>query len=189
MNTPSHIILNALVLGTGPRKALWLPITAGALVPDLPMVGFYVYQRSLRHAPESQIWNDLYFEPHWQAFFDGFNSLPMALLGALAAWRLARPAWVAFFLSVGLHCLGDLPLHREDAHGHFFPISDWRFVSPVSYWDPSFHGSWVAAGEGILVIAGSLSLMRRSTPWRVIGAVTLAGSLVFGTFAYFTWIA
>jgi membrane-bound metal-dependent hydrolase YbcI (DUF457 family) len=188
MNTPSHVILNGLVLGGGSRRALWLPITAGALVPDLPMVGFYLYQRVITHAPEHRIWNELYFEPQWQGFFDVFNSLPLALLGALLAWRFARPAWLAFFLSVGLHCLADLPLHREDAHGHFFPLSDWRFVSPASYWDPGFHGGWVAAAEMVLVVAGSIALGRRSLPWRIIAGVTLLLAASFGTFAYFTWL-
>jgi hypothetical protein len=189
VNTPSHVILNGLALGGGSRRALWLPITAGALTPDLPMVAFYLYQRIAAIASEQRIWEEVYFEAHWQTFFDAFNSLPLALVGAAVAWRFARPGWLAFFLSVGLHCLADLPLHREDAHGHFFPFSDWRFVSPVSYWDPRFHGGWVTAAELTLVVVGAFALGRRSLPWRIVAGVTLLLTLLFGAFAYFTWLA
>ncbi len=52
MNTPAHVVLNALVLGRGTGREHWAPITAGALVPDLPMFGFYLYQRAVLDAPE-----------------------------------------------------------------------------------------------------------------------------------------
>ncbi len=77
MNTPAHLILNALVLGRRHWQPHWLPITAGALIPDLPMVAFYFYQRVVAGNPEPFIWGHAYFEPSWQAFFDVFNSLPL----------------------------------------------------------------------------------------------------------------
>ena len=122
-----------------------LLVTLGALMPDLPMLGFYAYQRVFLGTPESVIWADAYFRPSWQLLFDLFNSIPLLALAALLAWRAGATPALAFLLSMLLHCLADLPLHNDDAHAHFLPLSDWRFRSAISYWDPRFYGR-VAAG-------------------------------------------
>lgn len=95
MNTPAHVALNALLLGRGELRPHWLPITAGALAPDLPMVGFYLFERIGRGTPERVIWGQLYFDPGSQSVFDAFNWLPLAL-GALFAWRAGARAALAF---------------------------------------------------------------------------------------------
>ena len=57
-------------------------------------------------------------------------------------------------------------MHREDAHGHFFPLTDWRFVSPVSYWDPAHLGALGAAIEWVLLAAVSVVTWRRAETGR-----------------------
>lgn len=190
MNTPAHVILNAMVLARGRWERCWLPITAGALVPDLPMVGFYFYQRVLLGRSEGWIWSEAYFAPQWQGFFDLFNSLPLIAAATLVAWRVGSGAWLAFFASMALHCLADLPLHNEDAHGHFFPFSSWRFRSPVSYWDPRYHGLAFAAVEMLLVVLGTGWLMARSSSWawRVVGGLTLISYIALGGFVWLHWM-
>ncbi len=189
MNTPAHVVLNALVLGRGRWRDHWVAITGGALVPDLPMFGFYLYQRAVLEAPERRIWSEAYFQPGWQTFFDLFNSLPLIALGALVAWRARATGWLAFFASMALHCLLDLPLHREDAHGHFFPFSSWRFESPVSYWDPAHYGLYFAGAEALLVLVGALVLTRYAPPraWRFVGGVSVLLYLVLGAFLLWFW--
>lgn len=189
MNTPAHVIVNAVALGRRGWKPHWFPITAGALLPDLPMFGFYLYQKLLLAVPERAIWAQAYFEPRWQNLFDLFNSLPLIAVAALIAWRRRAAAWLAFFASMGLHCLFDLPLHNEDAHAHFFPLSRWRFHSPVSYWDPEHHGTLALGAEFAVVIAGALLLARRHNPvaWRYLGLVTLTAYMAFGMFAWSVW--
>ncbi len=187
MNTPAHIILSAVVLGRGRTRANWLAITAGAVLPDLPMFGFYLYQRFGLEQSERIIWSVVYFDPDWQQFFDLFNSLPLIAVGvSLALWRRSRAA-LAFFLSMALHVAGDLPLHREDAHGHFYPFSSWHFESPISYWDPAHYGLIVGSVEVVGVLVGSLFLIRRGTPWRYVGLVTLGLYGLFAAFAIRTW--
>ena len=56
------------------------------------------------------------------------------------------------FLSMILHSLGDLPVHNDDAHRHFFPFSNYRFISPFSYWDRNHYGSIVSLVEMLLVL-------------------------------------
>lgn len=187
MNTPAHLVLNAAVLGHGRWRPHWLPITVGAVLPDVPMVAFYIYQRLVLATPERVIWTVSYYQPHWQSVFDLFNSLPLIGLGALAAWRFGAHGWLGLFASMALHGLADLPLHNDDAHAHFYPVSSWRFESPVSYWDARHYGSIVAALETALVVVGTVVLVRRRSPpaWRKIGIATL---LVYAGFLAIAWL-
>ncbi len=161
MNTPAHAIASLLILGDKKRPEAGLPLVIGALLPDVPIFVFYAYQKLWRGMAEDWIWSEGYYLPIWQAFFDAPNSLPLILIGLLAARACGADLWTALFASMGIHVLGDWPLHHDDAHRHLFPFSDWRFESPVSYWDPAHHGQIVAPFEALLVIAGGLFLLRR----------------------------
>jgi hypothetical protein len=187
VNTPAHIILSAVVLGRGRTRGNWLAITTGAVLPDIPMVGFYLYQRFGLEETEQRIWSLLYFDPDWQRFFDLFNSLPLIAIGAAIALSRKSRAALALFLSMGLHVAADLPVHREDAHGHFYPLSSWRFESPISYWDPAHYGLVVGGLEALGVIVGSLILTRRGGPWRIVGLATLGLYLTYATFVIRYW--
>ena len=68
----------------------------------------------------------------------------------------------AFFGSMLLHALADLPLHAEDAHRHFLPFSHYRFISPISYWDVRYHAREVAIVE-TLVVAGAAAFLWRDS--------------------------
>ena len=106
MNTPTHVIVNLLALGR--TRASFAPAMIGAILPDVPMFGFYLWQRFIG-TPERVIWSSTYFEPGWQAFFDVFNSLPLLALGLLIAWRLGASAWIVLFASMMLHCAWPAP--------------------------------------------------------------------------------
>lgn len=190
MNTPAHLVLSAVVLGRGRWQGLWWPITAGAVTPDSPMFGFYLYERLARGTPERVIWSDVYFQTDWQFFFDLFNSFPLLGIAAFLSWRAKAPRALAFFASMILHCLADLPLHHDDAHGHFEPLSSWRFASPISYWDPAHYGRIVGALELLGVVVGAGSLVWRSPvkAWRAVGAATLVSYGVFIAFALLVWL-
>jgi len=160
MNTPAHAILNLAVLGRDERRQA-VPVLAGAVVPDLPIFGFYAWQKLVAGNPESAIWGTLYFRPEWQMFFDLFNSVPLALVGWIVARVRGLPALGAFSLSVLLHAACDLPVHHDDGHRHFLPFSHWRFESPLSYWDPRHYGMLGAGLEGAAVLVASAVLWQR----------------------------
>ena len=185
MNTPAHAVASLLILGDRDRPETGVPLAIGACVPDAPIFAFYAYQKLWRGMGEDWIWSEGYYLASWQAFFDVFNSLPLILIGLLAARALGRAGFTAFFASMGIHVLGDWPLHHDDAHRHLFPFSDWRFESPVSYWDPAHYGSIVAPLEALLVIAGGLFLMRRY-PAR--GPRLLIGGIVGLYVAYWAYV-
>ena len=159
MNTPSHAIVNCALLGRlrGVRAG-W--ILAFSVLPDLPILLFYLQEKLLARAPEAQIWNHDYFISAWQPVIDALHSFPLIALALVLLWRW--PTLRAAAAAMLLHSLGDFPLHHDDAHRHFFPFSDWRFRSPLSYWDPAHHGLLGATVEIALVLAALAVLARRS---------------------------
>ncbi len=165
MNTPSHSILNLAVLGRAQQTARTWPILIGSWLPDAALFGFYAWAK-LSGFTEQAIWGDLYYSPFWQDVFAIGNSIPLALLGCgIAAWR-KWPQATVLFASMLLHHAEDLPFHNEDAHRHFWPLTDFRFVSPMSYWDTDHMGAYGALIELILVLLSSLILLRWvRSPW------------------------
>lgn len=153
MHTPGHVLLNLAMLGSvlGHESA----VIAGAILPDLPIVALYLRERA-RGTPPETIWSVCYQRKHWLAIIHGAHSVPLAMIGVGLCWLAHLPSLLAFFLSVLGHAFCDLPLHVHDAHRHFFPLSDYRFISPWSYWDVRYHGRSVALIEALLVFLCSL---------------------------------
>jgi len=183
MNTPSHLVVNLALLGraASPRNGRW--IAGGALLPDAPMLGFYVWQRIVLDQDEAHIWGTAYFEPFWQTLFDVFHSALLFAALALLALALRRPRVPWLCASVLLHCLGDAFLHREDGHHHLWPLSNWRYQSPVSYWDPAHHGALGAGIETLAVIASAVAL------WSVAGRRSRVALLLLGAASAGGWLA
>ncbi len=159
MNTPAHAIVNLLLFRKEKRERHVIAIISGALLPDMPMVIFYLWER-LSGVSERVIWRHDYFGPGWQAVFDAFHSFPLLILAWFAARWAGMSSLTALFASMVLHSCFDFPLHHSDAHRHFFPLTDWRFASPVSYWDPAWHGRTAGSVELIVVLAGGAWLLR-----------------------------
>ena len=120
----------------------------------------------------SEMWDQAYWREPWQSLGAITNSIPVgaALLG-LALWRKSNWLWV-FACAWLIHCALDFPLHADDAHRHFWPLTDWRFFSPISYWDPDHNGRIGVMIEGAALIAAAIFLWRRfESRWVRIAAV------------------
>lgn len=187
MNTPAHLAVSLLVWRRAPgRSAAWA-VGLGAALPDLPMFGFYGYQKLVAKSTEHQIWSTLYFDHGWQLFFDVFNSIPLMLVVVgLSVWRRWRFGWLLGGSAL-LHLLFDLPLHHDDAHRHLLPLTHWRFASPVSYWDPAHYGHVVVWIELIGALAACVLVVRRgehrpmrALAWGTLGVYAAALLLVLG---------
>lgn len=160
MNTQTHLLVAAALLARPQAPVRNVAALCGGLLPDASIYVMYGVAK-LQAVPEAEIWSRLYFTPFWHAWIAATNSVP--IYGALLIAGLAR-GWEAaavFALAALSHIAFDLPLHREDAHPHFWPVSDWTFVSPVSYWDPNHYGYWSAAFEVALALALVAVLWRR----------------------------
>lgn len=156
MNTPSHVILNLAILINPQSISQPMPILYGAVLPDIPMFLLYFWAKFIRRLPERQIWTETYYEPFWQNITHTFHSIPLALIGWVVAYYLGWQEIQLIFSSVFLHSLFDLPVHNDDAHRHFLPFSNYRFISPISYWDVKHHGEVVAKVEMLLVLVATL---------------------------------
>lgn len=157
MNSPAHVVFSLALLGRPNAIKYALAITAGALIPDAFMLMFYAYERLLG-VPETVIWNDHYHLPFWQNLFDIVNSIPLLLAALFLATYRRKYTWSFVFGSMLIHCLLDLPVHHDDGHRHFFPFSDFRFQSPVSYWDARYHGNIVGLIEVLMFMVSVIYL-------------------------------
>lgn len=158
MNTPSHMLIGAAVFARPLRPATLIAALAGGLVPDLPMFAMILWATRVQGLPDSQVFGEMYFSDTWQSVFavdHGF--FVWGTLLALAVWRSA-PVLRAFAGAGLLHAAADFLTHNDDARRQFWPLSDWVFQSPVSYWDARYYGTQFAMFEVALavVLAGWL---------------------------------
>lgn len=175
MNTLAHIIITSAALSRRQAPNRNRAVIMGALVPDASMFVFFAWSR-IQGWSGDETWNVQYWNEPWQTIGAASNSF--ILFGALllfAAWR--QWPWLACAsLAALIHVGLDFPLHADDAHRHFWPLSDWRFASPVSYWDPGHHGRLGSALETLGVIVAATLLWKRfpSRPWRTLFVVLMA---------------
>ncbi|WP_299489389.1 hypothetical protein [Acaryochloris sp. IP29b_bin.137] len=156
----------------------------GGVLPDAPMFVFYFVEKVLRGSSEQYIWRQAYYQTHWQNFIDVFNSLPIIAFGFLIALWAESRIGILLFASMTLHVLGDLPLHHDDGHRHFFPFSNWRFESPISYWDPNHYGGLFTRVEILAVLISCFVLFRRYKSLKGRMALGVIGGLYGAYFVY-----
>ena len=165
MNTPTHTLLAlALLSKKGSKKRNWA-VFAGSLIPDAAIYIWAPYQHFVNGVSGQTMWRELYFQEPMQNLIAYFNSIP--IYGALAAigYVIRDKTWGKFLLFFGLaalvHMATDLPVHNHDAYRHFWPLSDWRFISPFSYYEYDHHASIVGLIEAAIALISIMVLWRR----------------------------
>ena len=163
MNTPAHLLLGAAAFGRGGDRTVMKAAMLGAILPDLSlylMAGVSLY---LLNIPPSVVFNTLYFSDAWQTVFAIDNSFILwgALMGA-AIWVKKRWA-IALCGAALLHLALDFPLHHDDGRPHFWPLSNWIFESPLSYWDVRHGARWIGPIE-VALSGVALFLLLRAKP-------------------------
>lgn len=145
-----------------PRFALGL----GSVAPDIPLylmsfggIAFFKYVKGWNDKETfSHLFDKLYFhDPLWIGFHNFLHSPTMLLILAIAAMCLRARfpktcRWALYFLAACfLHSVVDIVTHHDDGPVLFFPF-DWqyRFPSPVSYWDRNHFGGPFMVFEGLL---------------------------------------
>ncbi len=150
MNTPAHVLIGAAAFARPDAWRVTLAAVLGSLAPDASLYLMAGTALFLMDVPPNVVFDDFYFSPEWQQVFAIDNSFVVwgsAL--ALALW--AKRDWaIAFTGSALLHLAFDFPFHHDDARPHFWPISDWVFVSPLSYWDRNHYGGIIGPLEAAL---------------------------------------
>ena len=112
MNTPAHAIINLLILSRNPTHQKTTAIVIGAIIPDLVIMVFYAWHLLVGTA-EQEVWSVEYYSPVWQGWIDSFNSIPVFFIAVVICWKAKYYLPLAFFCSLLLHTLGDLPLHQQ----------------------------------------------------------------------------
>jgi hypothetical protein len=161
LNTPAHLIFGAAAFARPGRPVLCAAALAGALLPDLSLYLMVAWSRWVAGIPARTIFDDLYFSSAWQQVFAVDNSIPLWSLLLAAGWIARSPVAIAFAGAGLLHLAFDFPLHHDDARRHFWPLTDWVFASPVSYWDSRHYGNIAAPLEIIACVGLSVVLWRR----------------------------
>lgn len=177
MQTPTHVLIAAAVFARPGAGAVNLAALAGGFLPDAFLFAVWGWSKAAG-VSEQELWSRLYWTDAIQLGQAISNSFP--LFGAvLAAALVLRLRAAAVFAGAGLlHLVCDFLLHAEDAHQHFWPLSGWRFESPVSYWDPAHYGAYAGVLEALLGAALIVLLFRRfRTVW--IRALLVAGGLTY----------
>ena len=169
MMTQTHFLVAAALLCSPKRPARQnTAVLVGAFAPDFAIYAMFIWSKVVG-IPESQLWNVVYFSEPMLTYTAIANSAPLYALIAILGIAMVRsasaelagphsdhtpvglsrfldPAYTNVFILFGLaaltHVALDFPVHADDAHPHFWPVTQWRFFSPVSYWDPSFYGDY-----------------------------------------------
>ena len=154
MNTPAHIIFGTAFFGKpNPRGTYWAAL-AGAFAPDFSLYAMVAVSIWVMGIPAQTVFGQYYYSDAWQSVFAVDNSFILwGAFFAISTWR-KWPFLFAFSGAALLHLSLDFPLHTHDARMHFWPITDWVFISPFSYWDNSAHADVV----GPLALFGSAIL-------------------------------
>ena len=162
MTTHSHAILNIALLSKRDKPFLHRYAFIGAVLPDLPLFIFFIIESVIRKTPQRELWGSVYFTEAWQNFFDIFNSVPLILiLLGIGYYLLNSEKITVFAWSLLIHCGFDFLTHHDDGHHHFFPLSDFAFESPISYWDRDHYAAIVAPIERVVILTASIYLFPR----------------------------
>lgn len=160
MNTVTHMIVASATLSKtdSPIRNRW--VIGGAILPDLSIYILSAWAVATGRMNET-LWQVTYWQEPWQTLGAISNSVPLAILllcvGLQRNWTPLTVMAGAMLIHAGL----DLPLHADDAHRHFWPISDWRFHSTISYWDSDYHGLWGGLFDCACMFAGIAVLWLR----------------------------
>jgi len=165
LNTPAHLIVGAAAFGRPDAHRVTLAALLGAFLPDLSLYAMAGWHLLVLGTPGQVVFDELYYSDRWQLIFGIDNSFVLwGLLCGLAIWR--RVPWaIALTGAALLHLALDFPLHNDDARMHFWPLTDWKFISPVSYWDRSQGAAIVELVEGALVAGLTILLLVRFRDW------------------------
>ena len=162
MTTHSHAILNIALLSKRDKPFLHRYAFIGAVLPDLPLFIFFIIESIVLKTPQRELWDSVYFTETWQNFFDIFNSVPLILILLGIGYYLLNSERITVFAgSLLIHCAFDLLTHHDDGHHHFYPLSDFAFESPISYWDRDHYAGIVAPIERLVILAASIYLFPR----------------------------
>lgn len=196
MMSQTHLLIGAAAFTRQGQTLRNCAVLVGAMIPDVSMYLLYGMSR-MDGVPSQQFWRVLYWQDPSQFYNAISNSFPLfgALLLAGVLMQRANLSIMienigyvlaAFALGALLHLSFDFPVHANDAHRHFWPFTDWRFFSPLSYWDSRHFADYVRVAEAVIGIVSAIILIRRfKNIWvRIITVLMLSSYILVPTYFY-----
>lgn len=181
VQTNTHALIGLAGFWRRPLRGSGWASVVGAVLPDA-FIGALLAVSRAKKIPNKQIWSEEYFKEPWVTRGAISNSVPLwsALLLGGTILKVVHPKTgelVTIAAKSGLsHLAIDFATHADDAHQHFWPISDWQFNSPVSYWDVRHHANYVMPVEGAIGLAAIKSLWPKTTSILQRGGLVLFGA-------------
>jgi len=173
MNTPAHLLVGLAICGRRAAPGTSRMAVLGSLLPDLSLYILAGAALIVFQIPSQRVFGELYFSDAWQAVFAVDNSFVLWGLAFLAALASRNSPALALTGAGLLHLVVDFGLHNDDARRHFWPLSDWVFESPVSYWDSDHHAGLVAPLTLLAVLISATLVWRRWPGWRARTGISL----------------
>ncbi len=177
METYSHAFFTWALAKHGVRagRAAGIAGAVGATFPDLPAFAGTAYYVGTAYLIEG--WSSMHSEELLDAiYFHGpFGSTGSALHSAvpvvalLILYRVTgvhrrdrRRIQLWFLLGWFGHTIADFLTHVDDTRPLLWPISDWKWSSPVSYYNPPYHSQeFFVVSHGLILLIISWLLLKR----------------------------
>lgn len=187
--------MGAVLFGRRVPAKAWAGALGGA-IPDLPMI-LIVLALKLAGVPARTIFGELYWQNWWQVtnaighnfwLWSGLIVLSLIMRDRLSSSVRTFDNWTIVSLFAGsalLHTVIDFFCHREDAHMSFWPLTRWKFMSPLSYYDPAHYGLWFSLFEATLGLILAAILFRRFSSVILKCCLALAIAMYVAVPAYF----
>lgn len=167
MMSMTHTIMATAALARCDTPRRNWAVFIGSVLPDAFIYVFWAWFTFAEGETQRRIWDGLYFQAETQLIASIFNSIPIYVgIGVLGYLNRATLfGRIALFVSAAalIHIAFDLPFHNHDAYAHFWPLSDWRFISPLSYWEADFHARYVTMLECVLALTCLVAIWKRFT--------------------------
>lgn len=173
------MLIGAAVFARPLVPATLVAALAGGLVPDVPMFVMVLWSTRITGVPEHEVFGKLYFSDQWQAVFAVDHSFFVWGAAFVIAVLLGQTILRAFAGSGLLHAIADFLTHHDDARRQFWPVSDWVFKSPISYWDSRFYGNIFALFEvGLIAALAALLCWRMQRLWQRVLVIAIAAPII-----------
>jgi membrane-bound metal-dependent hydrolase YbcI (DUF457 family) len=177
METYSHAFFTWALAKHGIKagRAAGIAGAVGATFPDLPSfagTAYYVGAAYLREGWSSMHSEKLLDAIYFTGPFGGTGSVLhsavpvvalLVLYRVLKLGRRDRRRILLWFLLGWLgHTIADFLTHVDDTRPLLWPISDWEWSSPVSYYNPLYYGrEFFAVSHGLMLLTVSWLLLKR----------------------------
>ncbi len=144
--------------GVKAGRAAGIAGAVGAALPDVPAFAAAAYYfDEFDSMPREQLLNAIYFTGTFGVTGSALHSIVpvgslLALYGVLGLGRFDRRRMLLWLLlGWAGHTVVDFLTHVDDLRPLFWPFLDWKWPSPVSYYNPRYYGR-----EFMLVLHASM---------------------------------